>query len=45
MTSAKAQTRFDESVTPDALTHAIERGRKRGGEGLHATSVKYVPLL
>jgi hypothetical protein len=45
MTSVKAQTRFDESVTPDALTHAIERGRKRGGEGLHAMSVKYVPLL
>ena len=45
MTSVKAQTRFDEPVTPDVLTHAIERGRKRGGEGVHAASVKYVPLL
>ena len=45
MTSLKAQTRFDEPVTQDVLTHAIERGRKRGGVGVHATSVKYVPLL
>lgn len=44
MTSVKAQSRFDEPVTQDALTRAIERGRKRGGE-VNATSVKYVPLL
>ena len=31
-------------VIQEALTHTIERGRKRGGEGVHATSVKYVPL-
>ena len=45
MTNVKAQSRFDEPVTQDVLTHAIERGRKRGCEGVHATSVKYVPLL
>ena len=45
MTDVKAQPRFDEPVTQDVLTHAIELGRKRGGEGVYATSVKYVPLL
>ena len=45
MTSVKNQTRFDEPVTQEVLTQAIERGRKRSGEGLYATSVKYVPLL
>ena len=45
MTSVKAQTRFDDPVTQYVLTHAIERGHKRGGDGVHATSVKYVPSL
>ena len=40
-----SQTLFGEPVTPNVLTNAIERGRNRGGTGVHATSVKYVPLL
>ena len=45
MTHVKAQTHFDEPVTPQGLTQAIERGRKRAGVGIHATAVRYVPLL
>ena len=45
MTNVKAQHHFDEPVTQNVLTHAIGRGPKRGGEGIHATSVKYLPLL
>ena len=47
MTSVKdkARSRFDEPVTQEALTQAIERGRQRGGEGIHATALQYVPQL
>ena len=45
MTTVKAQTRFDEVVTQDALKQAIARGVKRGGAGVHATSVQYVSLF
>ena len=45
MTNVKAQHHFDEPVTQNVLTHAIGRGPERGGEGIHATSVKYLPLL
>lgn len=45
MSSIKAHTGFDEPVTQAVLTQAIERGRKRGGEGVHATTVKYLPVL
>lgn len=44
-TTVKVQSRFDEPVTPEGLTHAIERGRQRGGEGIHATALQYVPQL
>lgn len=45
MTMEKTKNRFDEPVTQEVMTNAIGRGRKRSGEGVHATSVKYVPLL
>ncbi len=41
----KAQSRFDEAVTQEALAQATQRGRLRGGEGLHAAAVQYVPQL
>jgi len=44
-TTVKVQSRFDESVTPEGLAQAIERGRQRGGEGIHATALQYVPQL
>lgn len=45
MTTMKAQSRFDEPVTPESLSQAIARGRQRGGEGIHATALQYVPQL
>lgn len=45
MTTVKAQTRFDEAVTNEVLNQAIERGSKRAGIGVHATSVQYVAIL
>lgn len=45
MTTVKAQVRFDEPVTPDALTRANERGRKRTSQGVRATAIQYVPQL
>ena len=45
MTTVKAQSRFDEVITQDVLKHAIERGTKRVGAGVHATSVQYVAIL
>jgi len=44
-TTVKVQSRFDEPVTPEGLSQAIERGRQRGGEGIHATALQYVPQL
>ena len=45
MTTVTAATRFDEPVTQAMLTQAIERGRQRSRQGVHATGVQYVPLL
>lgn len=45
MTTVKAQGRFDEVVTNEVLKQAIERGAKRDGTGVHATSVQYVAIL
>lgn len=45
MTTVKVQSRFDEPVTQESLAKAIERGRQRGGEGIHATALQYVPQL
>ena len=45
MTTIKASTRFDESVTQEGLDQAIERGRKRASVGVRATAVQYVPQL
>lgn len=44
-TTVKIQSRFDEPVTPEGLSQAIERGRQRGGEGIHATALQYLPQL
>ncbi|CAM3739531.1 DUF2442 domain-containing protein [Polaromonas hydrogenivorans] len=44
-TTVKVQSRFDEPVTQEVLTEALERGRQRGGEGIHATALQYVPQL
>jgi hypothetical protein len=45
MKTVKAQTRFDEVVTKEVLNQAIERGSRRAGIGVHATSVQYVAIL
>ena len=45
MTTMKASTRFDESVTQEGLDLAIERGRQRASAGVRATAVQYVPQL
>jgi Protein of unknown function (DUF2442) len=45
MTRVKVQNGFDEPVTQVVLSQAIERGRTRGGQGVHATTVKYLPIL
>jgi hypothetical protein len=45
MTTVKASNRFDEPVTQEVLSQAMDRGRKRRHEGVHATAVQYVPLL
>jgi Protein of unknown function (DUF2442) len=45
MTRVKAQSGFDEPVTRMVLSRAIERGRTRGGQGVRATAVKYLPVL
>ena len=45
MKAVKAQDRFDEPVTEAVLTQAIAHGRKRHGQGLHATTVQYLPVL
>jgi hypothetical protein len=45
MTIVIDQGRFDEVVTQEVLKQAIERGAKRVGTGVHATSVQYVALL
>ena len=39
MKTIKAKVRFDEPVTEEVLTQAIERGRLRRSAGLHATGV------
>ena len=41
----KARSRFNEPVTQEGLSQAIERGRQRGGEGIHAMALQYVPQL
>lgn len=45
MTSVTANTRFDEIVTSEVLTQAIQRGRLRASAGVHASGVQYVPVL
>lgn len=45
MTTVPANNRFDEPVTPEVLTQAMERGRLRASAGVHATGVQYVPVL
>jgi Protein of unknown function (DUF2442) len=45
MKTANAPERFDEPVTASVLAQAIERGRQRRSQGLHATSVAYLPAL
>lgn len=45
MTSVKVQSRFDEPVTPESLSQALERGRQRAAKGIHATALQYVPQL
>lgn len=45
MKTIKAQERFDEPVTASVLAQAIVRGKKRHGQGLHATVVQYLPAL
>lgn len=45
MKHLKVQNGFDEPVTQAVLNQAIERGRLRGGQGVHATAVKYLPVL
>lgn len=45
MKTVKAQTRFDEVVTKEVLNQAIERGSRRAGIGVRATSVQYVAIL
>ncbi|ABM40206.1 DUF2442 domain-containing protein [Polaromonas naphthalenivorans] len=44
-TTVKVQSRFDEPVTQESLAKAIARGRQRGGEGIHATALQYLPQL
>ncbi len=45
MTAINAQNHFNEVVTQEVLVQAIERGRKRAGLSVHATSVQYVAAL
>lgn len=45
MKTVSAQERFDEPVTATVLERAIERGRKRSRQELHATAVQYLPAL
>jgi len=45
MTTVKAKVLFDEPVTADVLTRAIETGRRRAAQGFHATAVQYLPEL
>lgn len=45
MKTVKAQEQFDEPVTEAVLEQAIERGRKRRSQGVHATTVQYLPVL
>jgi hypothetical protein len=45
MTSVTANNRFDEIVTSEVLTQAIQRGRMRASAGVHASGVQYVPVL
>jgi hypothetical protein len=45
MTSVKAKSHFDEVVTQEVLNQSIERGSRRAGMGVHATSVQYVSFL
>lgn len=42
MKTIKAKVRFDEPVTEEVLTQAIERGGLRRSAGLHATGVHYL---
>lgn len=44
MTSISAKNHFDEVVTPEVLTQAIQRGQLRASAGVHASGVQYVPL-
>ena len=43
--NVKTQGRFDEPVTQEALAQAMERGRQRAGQGVHAAAVQYSPEL
>lgn len=45
MTTVKAKVLFDEPVTDEVRTRAIETGCKRVGPGFHATAVQYLPQL
>lgn len=45
MTTVSAKNHFDEVVTAEVLTQAIQRGRLRASAGVHATGVQYVPVL
>lgn len=44
MKTMKAADKFDGPVTAQVLAQAVERGRKRRTQGLHATAVQYLPL-
>ena len=43
MKTLKVNQGIDEPVTTRVLAQAIERGRKKRSEGLHATAVQYLP--
>ncbi len=45
MSTITAQDHFDEVITDQSLSLAIEQGVKRKNKGLHATLVKYLPAF
>ena len=45
MKTIKAHDRFDEPVTVAVLEQAIVRGRQRQTQGVHATTVQYLPTF
>lgn len=45
MKTVKVRERLDEPVTAAVLEQAMERGRKRHGQGLQASTVQYLPAF